>query len=258
MIIRKSPAELQKIRAACQIIGELLDELTARIVPGISTWDLDAFAHTFILDRGAQPAFKGYTVPGLGPFPGTLCTSPNSGIVHGIPSHQVILKEGDIIGIDVGVIKDGFYGDAARTYAVGEISAEARRLMEVTSEALRRGIEASRAGNRVGDISHAIGSYVKEQGYYVADSLTGHGVGRQLHEEPQIPNTGIPGRGLRLQSGMTLAVEPMVNIGTNRVREKGWEFFSADGSLSAHFEHSILVRDGQPEILTQASRSINE
>ena len=258
MIIRKSPAELQKIRAACQIIGDLLDELTARIVPGISTWDLDAFAHAFILDRGAQPAFKGYAVPGLGPFPGTLCTSPNSGIVHGIPSTQVVLHEGDIIGIDVGVIKDGFYGDAARTYAVGEISAEARRLMEVTSEALRRGIEAARAGNRVGDISHAIGSYVMEQGYYVADSLTGHGVGRQLHEEPQLPNTGLPGRGHRLQNGMTLAIEPMVNIGTNRVREKGWEFFVADGSLSAHFEHSILVRDGQPEILTQASRSINE
>lgn len=258
MITRKSPAELDRIRAACQIIGELLDELAERIVPDVSTWDLDAFAFDFIKARGAQPAFKGYTVPGLGPFPGTLCTSPNSGIVHGIPSRQVILKEGDIIGIDVGVIKDGFYGDAARTYAVGEISSEARRLMEVTSEALRRGIDAAKAGNRVGDISHAIGSYVKEQGYYVADNLTGHGVGRQLHEEPQIPNSGNPGRGPRLQSGMTIAIEPMVNIGTNRVREKGWEFFSADGSLSAHFEHSILVRDGQPEILTQASRSINE
>lgn len=206
--------------------------------------------------RGARPAFKGYTVPGLNPFPGTLCTSPNSGIVHGIPSRQVILKDGDIIGIDVGAVKDGYYADAARTYAVGEIPAEARRLLEVTSEALRRGIAAATPGRRVGDISHAIGSYVQEQGYYVADNLTGHGVGRQLHEEPQIPNSGQPGRGPRLQSGMTLAIEPMVNIGTNRVKEKGWEFFTADGSLSAHYEHTIIVTDGLPEILTQTKEHI--
>ncbi len=252
MIILKSPAELDKIRTACRIIGELLDELAGRMVPGTSTWDLDAFAYDFITAKGAEPAFKGYTVPGLGPFPGTLCTSPNSGIVHGIPSKQVILNEGDIIGIDVGAIKDGYYGDAARTYAVGQISPQASRLLEVTSEALRRGIAAARPGNRVGDISHAIGSYVREQGYFVADNLTGHGVGCQLHEEPQIPNSGKPGRGARLQSGMTLAIEPMVNIGTNRVRESGWEFFTADGSLSAHFENSILVTDGQPEILTRS------
>ncbi len=252
MIIRKSPAELEKMRVSCRIIGELLNELEGMIAPGVSTWDLDAFAHDFITARGAKPAFKGYSVPGLNPFPGTLCTSPNAGIVHGIPSRQVILRPGDIIGIDVGAVKDGYYADAARTYAVGEISAEARRLLEVTSEALRRGIAAARAGHRVGDISHAIGSYVKEQGYFVADSLTGHGVGRELHEEPQIPNSGEPGRGPRLQSGMTLAIEPMVNIGTNRVREQGWEFHTADGSLSAHFEHTIIVTDDQPEILTQA------
>ncbi len=252
MIIRKSPAELDKMRASCRIIGELLDELAKLIVPGVSTWDLDVFAHDFITARDAKPAFKGYTVPGLKPFPGTLCTSPNSGIVHGIPSKKVILQEGDIIGIDVGAVKDGYYGDAARSYGVGEISAAARRLMEVTSEALRRGIDAARAGQRVGDISYAIGSYVAEQGYFVADNLTGHGVGRELHEEPQIPNSGNPGRGPRLQTGMTLAIEPMVNIGTNRVREKGWEFYTADGSLSAHFEHTILVTDDQAEILTQA------
>ena len=235
---------------------ELLDELAGMIAPGVSTWDLDAFAYEFIVARGARPAFKGYTVPGLNPFPGTLCTSPNSGIVHGIPSRQVILKDGDIIGIDVGAVKDGYYADAARTYAVGEIPAEARRLLEVTSEALRRGIAAATPGRRVGDISHAIGSYVQEQGYYVADNLTGHGVGRQLHEEPQIPNSGQPGRGPRLQSGMTLAIEPMVNIGTNRVKEKGWEFFTADGSLSAHYEHTIIVTDGLPEILTQTKEHI--
>lgn len=237
---------------SCRIVGELLSALEAQIKPGANTLDLDTFAHDFIVSRGAKPAFKGYMVPGLRPFPGTLCTSPNSGIVHGIPSREVILKEGDIIGIDVGVYKDGFYGDAARTYAVGAIAPEAQRLMQVTQEALQAGIDAARPGNRVGDISHAIGSLVERMGYHVADDLTGHGIGKSLHEEPQIPNSGNPGRGLRLQPGMTLAIEPMVNIGTNRVREKGWEFFTADGSLSAHFEHTILVTETQPEILTKA------
>lgn len=252
MIYRKSPAEQEKMRAAGRVIGQLLDELARRIVPGITTWDLDAFAHDFIVSKGAKPAFKGYTIPGLEPFPGTLCTSPNSGIVHGIPSKKVVLQEGDIIGIDVGAVLDGYYGDAARTYAVGEISPDAQKLLDVTLEALRLGMAAAKPGNRVGDISHAIGSYVKAQGYHVADDLTGHGIGRQLHEEPQIPNHGNPGRGPRLQSGMALAIEPMVNIGTNRVRENGWEFFTADGSLSAHFEHTIIVTDGEPRILTQA------
>jgi len=240
------------MRDSCQIVGQLLDALRDKIVPGVSTHELDAYAQDFILSKGARPAFKGYTVPGLGPFPGTLCTSVNSGIVHGIPSRQVVLREGDIIGIDVGVYKDGFYGDGARTYAVGKVSPEAERLLQVTQEALQLGIAAALAGNRVGDISHAIGSYVQKMGYYVADDLTGHGVGRNLHEEPQIPNSGTAGRGPRLQPGMTLAIEPMVNIGTNRVQEKGWEFFAADGSLSAHFEHTILVTDSQPEILTLA------
>lgn len=239
------------MRACCAIIGELLDTLGTMIVPGASTYDLDAFAYEFIVNRSAKPAFKGYTVPGLNPFPGTLCTSLNSGIVHGIPSKEVILKEGDIIGIDVGAVKDGFYGDAARTYAVGAISAEAQSLMQVTMDALKAGIASAMAGNRVGDISHAIGSYVGSMGYYVADDLTGHGIGKNLHEEPQIPNFGTPGRGLRLQPGMTLAIEPMVNVGTNRVREIGWEFFTADGSLSAHFEHTILVTDSEPVILTR-------
>ncbi|MBW6513810.1 MAG: type I methionyl aminopeptidase [Candidatus Syntrophosphaera sp.] len=252
MIFRKSPSEISSMRDSCQIVGQLLDALRDKIVPGVSTHELDAYAQDFILSKGARPAFKGYTVPGLGPFPGTLCTSVNSGIVHGIPSRQVVLREGDIIGIDVGVYKDGFYGDGARTYAVGKVSPEAERLLQVTQEALQLGIAAALAGNRVGDISHAIGSYVQKMGYYVADDLTGHGVGRNLHEEPQIPNSGTAGRGPRLQPGMTLAIEPMVNIGTNRVQEKGWEFFAADGSLSAHFEHTILVTDSQPEILTLA------
>jgi len=252
MIFIKSPADIDKIRSSCKIIAELLDALGNQIVPGVSTMQLDEFAEAFILARGGKPAFKGYTVPGLKPFPGTLCTSVNSRIVHGIPSRTELLREGDIIGIDVGVHKDGFYGDAARTYAVGRISPEAERLMAVTKESLLLGISAALAGNRVGDISHAIGSFIQTQGYFVADDLTGHGVGSNLHEEPQIPNSGAAGRGPRLKAGMTLAIEPMVNIGTNRVQENGWEFRVADGSLSAHYEHTVLVTDSQPEILTLA------
>jgi methionyl aminopeptidase len=252
MIYLKSPSEITKIRAACRIIGELFEELGTMVQAGVNTWELDSFAESFILAKGGKPAFKGYRVPGLKPFPGTLCTSPNSVIVHGIPSKKVILNEGDIIGIDVGVIKDGYYGDAARTFAVGQISEEASALMQATHEALMIGIAAAVPGARVGDISHAIGSFIAAKGYYPADDLTGHGVGRELHEEPQIPNSGRAGYGPRLEAGMTLAIEPMVNIGTNRVKEKGWEFLVADGSLSAHFEHTILLTNAGSEILTNA------
>jgi len=240
------------MRAACRMVGELLDSLAGMIRPGASTLELDVFATEFIRSRGGTPSFKGYTVPGLKPFPAAICASVNSGIVHGLPSEKVVLTEGDIIGIDVGVYYNGYHGDGARTYAVGDISPAARRLMDVTQEALARGIAMAVEGNRVGDISHSIGSFVSQNGYFVADNLTGHGIGRSLHEEPQVPNTGNPGRGPRLQAGMTIAIEPMVNIGTNRVLEKGWEFFAADGSLSAHFEHTILVTDSIPEILTAA------
>lgn len=250
MVYIKSDDEIRKIREASRIIGSLLELLKEKVVPGVSTMELDRFAEDFIRSEGGIPAFKGYRVAGLPPFPGSLCTSLNSAIVHGIPSEKVILKEGDILGIDVGVIKDGYYGDAAWTYAVGHISAEAEKLMYVTRNALELGISSALPGKRVGDISYAIGSYVKEQGYYVADDLTGHGVGRELHEEPMIPNWGKKDRGLRLQPGMTLAIEPMVNVGTNRVKEKGWEFFVADNSLSAHFEHTILITNDQPIILS--------
>ncbi|HPV00598.1 MAG TPA: type I methionyl aminopeptidase [Candidatus Cloacimonas acidaminovorans] len=252
MIYIKTPAEIEKMRKSCRIIGELLDALETIIRPGISTLEIDKFAEDFIGSRGGKPSFKGYRVDGLPPFPGSICASVNEQIVHGIPSAKKILQDGDIIGIDVGVVLDGYNGDAARTYRVGKISAEAEELLQVTKEALERGISAAIPGNRVGDISYAIGSFVAFRGYYVADNLTGHGVGRNLHEEPQIPNTGKPGRGPRLSAGMTLAIEPMVNIGTNRVLENGWEFKVADNSLSAHFEHTILVTDDKPEILTVA------
>ena len=250
MIPVKSVVEIGYMRESNRIVGSLLQELEAKIVPGITTGELDSFAESFIRHLGGKPAFKGYVTGGLGPYPATVCASVNSCIVHGIPSSKKILEEGDIIGIDVGVYKDGYYGDAARTYSVGRISEPADKLMDVTKKALSVGIAQARDGARVGDISSAIGEYVMSKGYFIADSLTGHGIGTKLHEEPIIPNIGIPNRGPRLKKGMTLAIEPMVNIGTNRVIEKGWEFFVADGSLSAHFEHTILITEDEPEILT--------
>lgn len=250
MIPVKNSKEITKMREVNRIVGLLLDKIGGYINPGISTFELDKIAEDFIRSQGAKPAFKGYSVPGLAPFPASICASVNSCIVHGIPSKKVILQEGDIIGIDVGTYKNGFYGDAARTYKVGQISPEAEKLMSITREALNRGMEAARDGARVGDISYAIWSLVQEHGYHVADNLTGHGIGKHLHEDPMVPNVGVQGRGPRLKKGMTLAIEPMVNIGTNRVQELGWEYFTEDRSLSAHFENTVLITDGEPEILT--------
>ena len=238
------------MRESNRIVALLLHKLESIIKPGISTWEVDQFSDDLIRAESGKPAFKGYMVFGLEPFPAAICTSVNSCIVHGIPSLKQILQEGDIIGIDVGVYKNGFYGDAARTYRVGKITKETERLLRVTQEALDRGISQARHGARVGDISYAIGSYVKEQGYFVADNLTGHGIGANLHEDPLIPNFGVKGKGPRLKKGMTLAIEPMVNIGTNQVIENGWEFFVADRTLSAHYENTILITDGEPEILS--------
>ena len=253
MVSIKNSTAIEKMRDSNRIIGLLFNELESSVKPGVSTLELDRIAEQFIRDHGAKPAFKGYSIPGLSPFPGAICASVNNCIVHGIPRKDMILKEGDIIGIDVGTYKNGYYGDAARTYQVGDISKEAQKLMETTQEALRRGISQAREGARVGDISFAIGSYVKECGYYVADNLTGHGIGQHLHEDPMISNMGRSGKGMRLHKGMTIAVEPMVNIGTNHVLEKGWEYFVEDGSLSAHFEHTILITDAEPELLTKVS-----
>lgn len=250
MISIKNNSEIVKMRESNRIVGLLLKELEALVKPGVSTLDLDKYAEKLIKDNGGKPAFKGYSVPGLQPFPSSICASVNACIVHGIPSSKTILREGDIIGVDVGVYKDGFYGDGARTYQVGNISDEAERLLDITRKALELGIEQAVAGNRVGDISHAIGSFARAKGYYIADNLTGHGIGRHLHEDPMVPNFGIKGRGPRLKSGMTIAIEPMINIGTNRVSEHDWEFYVADNSLSAHFEHTILITENEAEILT--------
>ncbi|MBN2460064.1 MAG: type I methionyl aminopeptidase [Candidatus Cloacimonetes bacterium] len=251
MILIKNEREIAKMKESNHIVAVLLRDLKGLIKPGVSTQELDEFADDFIRSRGAKAAFKGYQIKGLPPFPSAICASVNSCIVHGIPGRAIILQEGDIIGIDVGVNKDGYYGDAAMTYGVGNISREASELLQITETALARGIAQAREGARIGDISHAIGNYVERKGYYVADSLTGHGIGRSLHEEPMVPNKGVPERGPRLHKGMTLAIEPMVNIGTNRVKESGWEFYVADGSLSAHFEHTILVTEKEPQILTK-------
>jgi methionyl aminopeptidase len=251
MIHIKNTDGIQKMRESNRIIALLFDKLCEYIKPGISTWELDIIADDFIRSKGATPAFKGYSVPGLKPFPGSICSSVNSCIVHGIPSKKIILKDGDIIGIDVGTLKNGYHGDAARTYTVGQISKDALELIKVTKKALEIGISQAVAGARVGDISYGIGSFVKSSGYFVADSLTGHGIGRELHEDPMIPNSGIKGKGARLKKGMTLAIEPMVNIGTNKVYEQGWEFYVKDRTLSAHFEHTILVTDGEPEKLSE-------
>lgn len=251
MIYLKSPEEIKKMRRSCLIIARLFESLEELIKPGVSTLEIDQFADGFIRKQGAVPSFRGYTVPGLPPFPGSICASINSVIVHGIPAKDKILQDGDILGVDVGVYLDGYHGDAARTYFVGVPSAQAQKLLDVTKKSLEIGISMAVVGNRVGDISSSIGEYVTSQGFYIADNLTGHGIGKELHEAPQIPNTGQKGKGPRLHKGMTLAIEPMVNVGTNRVREDGWEFSTTDNSLSAHFEHTILVTDELPEILTR-------
>ncbi len=248
MIILKSLQEIEKIRKACLIVAQVLDGLRGVTQPGISTLELDEFAERMILSAGARPAFKGYRG-----YPKTLCTSVNSEIIHGIPSKDVVLKQGDIVSIDVGAVVEGFYGDAAITLPVGLVSSEAERLMRVTEESLTRGIAQAVVGNRLYDISHAIQVHVESQDYSIVRDYVGHGIGRNLHEDPQIPNFGVSGQGPRLKPGMVLAIEPMVNAGRSEttVQEDKWTAATADGSLSAHFEHTIAVMPDGPWILTK-------
>ncbi len=248
MVILKSLQEIEKIRSAGLIVADALDGIRELIRPGTNTLALDEFAEKFILAAGGKPAFKGYRG-----YPKSLCTSVNDQVVHGIPSRDVVLKEGDLISLDLGVIVDGFYGDAAVTLPVGKISPEAERLVTVTDESLSRGISAATAGNRLYDISHAVQSHVESRGFSVVRDFVGHGIGRSLHEDPQIPNFGEGGRGPRLRSGMVLAIEPMVNAGGSAtvITEDGWTAVTADGSLSAHFEHTVAVMPDGPWILTR-------
>lgn len=250
MIILKSPEEVQKIERAGRIVAEVLQKLREAAVPGVTTLDLDRIAEEEILKRGGKPAFKGYRG-----FPGTLCASVNDEIVHGIPSDRV-LEEGDIVGLDLGAIVEGYYGDSAITVPIGEIKPEVEALLKVTEESLYRGIDQLRVGNRLSDISHAVQTHAEGAGYSVVRDFVGHGIGQSLHEDPQIPNFGTPGQGPRLKVGMVVAIEPMINIGGHGVRvlKDRWTAVTEDGSLSAHFEHTIAISDDGPVILTSASR----
>jgi len=247
VIVCKSAAELQRMRAANALVADVLAELASEVQPGVTTLDLDRLAEQRVRAAGAVPAFKGYRG-----YPATLCASVNDEVVHGIPSAERRLNEGDIVSLDMGVLVDGYYGDSAVTVGVGRISEDARRLLQVTEQALYRGIEAARPGGRLSDIGHAIQAWVEEHGFSVVREFVGHGIGTRLHEEPQIPNYGQPGRGPRLSEGMVLAIEPMVNLGRAGVKvlPDGWTAVTKDGSLSAHFEHTVAITAEGPEILT--------
>ena len=224
------------------------------IKPGVSTWELDKIAENEMRKYGAIPAEKGYPsgVKGVPAFPGSICASVNDEVIHGIPSKRVILKEGDIISIDLVAYKDGFNGDCARTYAVGKIDKTSQKLIEVTKQAFFEGIKFAKKGNRIGDISHAIGEFVEKNGFNVVKEFQGHGIGRQMHEDPGIPNYGKQGRGVRLEPGMTLAIEPMVMVGSDEILEldDGWTIITEDGQRAAHYENTILITENEPEILT--------
>lgn len=247
MITVKSKTEIEKMREAGKITGDALKLIEKHIKPGISTAELDKIAYDFIISKGATPSFLNYNG-----FPGSICASPNDWVVHGIPDKNVILSEGDIISIDMGACKNGYHGDAARTYAVGRISDEAQRLIDVTKQSFFEGIKYAVHGAKLGDVSSAIQEYVEARGYSVVRDLVGHGIGKNLHEDPNVPNFGHKGRGVKLAAGMTLAIEPMVNAGEHAVcvLDDDWTVVTADGKLSAHYENTVLIRNGECEILT--------
>ncbi len=248
MITLKTEAEIQRIARACEIVADVLDRIGELIRPGVSTAELDAWAEEFIRSfEGARPAFKG-----LYGFPATLCTSINHEVVHGIPSPRRVLREGDVVSVDVGVCYEGYYGDGAVTFCVGEVDEEVKRLLEVTRRALQAGIQAAQPGAHVGDISAAIERVGIEAGCGVPRELTGHGIGSRPHEDPQVPNYGRPGQGVRLEPGLVLAIEPMFNLGTREIETLGddWTVVTADGKVSAHFEHTVAIGADGPRVLT--------
>lgn len=253
MITTKSKSELELMRQAGRIVAEVHRDMREMVRPGITTAELDAYAEARIRAAGAVPTFKGYNG-----FPATLCTSVNEQVVHGIPSKNTRLKEGDIIGIDVGATFHGYVGDSAWTYAVGEISPELKKLLEATEESLWRAIDAARVGSRISDIGHAVESFIAPRGYGIVRDFCGHGVGTRLHEDPQIPNYGQPGRGLRLRAGWCIAIEPMINLGveTTRTLKDKWTVVTTDGKASAHFEHSIALTPEGPLVLTALTEEL--
>ena len=247
MIYLKSKEEIALLREAGRVVAQTHQELKKHIKPGISTYELDMIAEEFIRSKGCTPSFKGY-----GGFPGSVCISINETLIHGIPSKSIILKDGDLVTIDIGACYKGYHGDSAWSYVVGVGSEEVNRLMEVTEKSLFEGLNQAKPGNRVGDISNAIQSYVESFGYSLPEDYTGHGVGRDVHEDPAVPNVGIAGRGPRLKAGMVIAVEPMVNAGTSDTYtlEDGWTVKTADHKLSCHFEHTIAITEDGYEIMT--------
>jgi len=250
VILLKSPRELALMRRAGQVLAEVTERLTAWVGPGLSTQEIDEDVENFIRARGAAPAFKGYRG-----FPATVCVSINDEVVHGIPSPHRRLKEGDIVGLDLGCIVEGYYADCALTLAVGEVAPRVRELLDVTRDSLARAIAACWPGRRLSDVSHAVQQHVEAHGFAVVRQFVGHGIGRDLHEDPQVPNFGEPGRGPQLKPGMVLAIEPMVTMGSWEVRvlEDRWTAVTVDGSLAAHFEHTVAVTEDGPEILTRGT-----
>lgn len=246
MIQIKSREEIELMRESALIVSKTLGEIAKAIKPGISTLELDKIAEEFIRDHGAVPGFLG-----LYDFPNTLCMSPNEQVVHGIPNSEP-LKEGDIISVDCGALKNGFYGDHAYTFAVGDIDAETKKLLDITKESLYVGIREFKAGNRVGDVGYAIQQFTESHGYGVVRELVGHGIGREMHEDPEMPNYGRRGKGKKFVEGMVVAIEPMINLGTHKIRQfsDGWTIKTADDKPSAHFEHDVAILNGKPELLS--------
>lgn len=254
MITIKNNKEIELMREACRVVALVYEELEKKIKPGMSTWELDQIAEKKMRSLGAIPAEKGYDIgiKGVPPFPASICVSINDEVIHGIPSKHKFIKEGDIVSVDTVALKNGYNGDAARTFVVGKISKEAQKLIDVTKQAFFEGLKYAKVGNRIGDISHAIGTYVESQGFSVVREFQGHGIGKDMHEDPGIPNYGKAGRGPRIEAGMTLAIEPMVIQGKPDILElsDGWTIVTEDGSLAAHYENTVLITKNGPEILT--------
>ena len=251
MVFKRSIDEIEMISKSCQIVADTIDMITEFVVPGALVSDLDKKAENYIKSRGARPAFKGY----MG-FPSTLCVSIEDAVVHGIPE-EIELEEGQIVGIDCGAELNGFYGDHAKTFAVGNISEEKKNLMTITEESLYKGIEKATPGNTVGDIGYAVQTHAESNGYSVVRELVGHGIGENLHEEPQVPNYGSPNQGYKLHAGMCIAIEPMINLGSREIYtdKDGWTILTADGKASAHFEHTIAILEDGPQILSMVSKN---
>lgn len=254
MVTIKSKKEIEKMKEVGKVVAKLYEKLEKEIKPGMTTLQLDEIAEKTMRELGATPAQKGYDsgIRGVPKFPSSTCISVNDEIIHGIPSKYKIIKEGDIVSVDTVALKNGYNGDAARTFTVGKVSKEAQRLIDVTKQAFFEGIKYAKPGYRIGDISHRIGEYVHSQGYSVVREFQGHGIGKEMHEDPGIPNYGKAGRGLRLEPGMTLAIEPMVIQGKPNILEleDGWTIITEDGSLAAHYENTILITENEPQILT--------